>query len=90
MYAFTEYLRELPVYEVEKLIKEVGLHKNYEHVLLLYYVEQLDYKQIAYRLDMNVYSVGNMLATARKKFYKLMAYKYGNAKGSELHEETHK
>lgn len=69
---YGDLLSNVNRFEAEILIKACGLRRKYERVLMLKYVDDLSYQDIADELGMTEKSVSNLLVKARKQFDKYM------------------
>ena len=80
---FNRQFKKMPKGIQKSFILECGLKKRYENVLLLSYIEELDYISIGDRLGMQSESIGNMLVEARKQLRE-NSIKYYNEKMNTL------
>lgn len=69
---YGDILSNVNRFEAEILIKSCGLRRKYERVLMLKYVDDLSYQDIADELGMTEKSVSNLLVKARKQFDKFI------------------
>lgn len=70
---FIQYFKDLPKYMKKDLIVKGGLKNKYTNILMLYYVDELDYQSLSERLGLTYNSIGNELTTARKRLYKVLS-----------------
>ena len=78
---FNRRFKRLPKNIQRRLILRCGLRRRHEKVLLLSYIEELDYMAIGERLGMTSESVGNMLVDARKELKEKLKYYEDELKG---------
>lgn len=75
---FNEKFKRLPKQIQKEFILRCGLKHKYENVLILWYIDELDYISIGDRVGMQGESVANMIVDAKKQLraFAILNYEY--------------